>query len=208
MRPVRAAIASLTVSAALLFAAAPRLYLASQPDQLAFRRWFTFLAESRYYTHKPLREIDTCAALVRWSFREALLPHNAHWARATELPLFPAMPSVQEITPGDVSFPDATAIQRNETWFVSRDLSSAQPGDLLFFKTGPAAPEHVMIYIGRSQIVPSARQWIVYVSDSGRKVERASVEDTLASWPAEWKAAPRNSSFLGVWRFNILHGAE
>lgn len=115
------------------------------------------------------------------------------------------MPSVEEAADRELEFADASALQRAETWFVSRDLARAKPGDLLFFKTG--ALEHVMIYIGASQIVPSARKWIVYVVD-GRRVERASVQDTLASWPAEWRADASNSSFLGVWRFNILRDSE
>ena len=209
MRPVRAAIASLLVSAALITAAAPRLYLASPVDRQAFRRWFTFMAESRYYAHKRVREIDDCAALVRWAFRQALMPHDTVWARATDLPIFPAMPSVHEAAwAGEFGHADASALQRNETWFVSRDVATATPGDLLFFEAASDSAEHVMIYVGASQIVPSSRKWVVYLADAGREMEKVPLDALLAFPSADWRPQSENPHFLGVWRFNLLRDSH
>ncbi len=60
------------------------LRLHDPADRAAFRRWFTLLAESQYYRGKTLpAEIDDCAALLRFAYREALREHDAAWAHAT-----------------------------------------------------------------------------------------------------------------------------
>jgi uncharacterized protein YfaT (DUF1175 family) len=195
----------LMVCTALVSAAVPRLCLSSPVDRQAFRRWFSFMAESRYYAHKRVREITDCAALVRWSFREALMPHDTAWARSTELPIFPAMPSVQDAPwTGEFRRADASALHHNETWFVSRDIRAALPGDLFFFERAGDSTEHVMIYIGASQILPSAGKWVVYLADSGRAVEKVTVESLLSSSSGDLRPETENPRFLGVWRFNLL----
>jgi uncharacterized protein YfaT (DUF1175 family) len=208
LRLVRAAFVALLVSAALVSAAAPRLYLSSPVERQAFRRWFAFMAESRYYTHKRVREITDCAALVRWSFKEALMPHDFAWARTTDLPIFPSMPSVQDSAwARKFGRADASALHQNETWFVSRDVRSALPGDLLFFEGAADSAEHVMIYIGASQILPSSRTWVVYLADQGRHVEKVTVDSLLSSTYGDWRPGAENPRFLGVWRFNLLRDA-
>jgi uncharacterized protein YfaT (DUF1175 family) len=53
-------------------------------DAAAFRQWFTFLAESQFYrkTSDLPKEIDDCAALLRFAYREALREHNAPCRRS------------------------------------------------------------------------------------------------------------------------------
>src|SRR5215469_9717309 len=63
------------------------LRLHDPADRLAFRRWFTLLAEAQFYQGKPQAEIDDCAALLRFSYREALRAHDASWSRAMALPV-------------------------------------------------------------------------------------------------------------------------
>jgi hypothetical protein len=208
LRPVRAAIAACLVCAAVVSAGAPHFYLSSPVDRQAFRRWFAFMAESRYYAHKRVREITDCAALVRWCFREALMPHDTAWARSTDLPIFPAMPSVQDAAwTEEFGRADASDLHHNETWFVSRDIRSALPGDLLFFEAAGDSAEHVMIYIGASQILPSSRNWVVYLADRGREVEKVTVDSLLSSSYGDWRPEVENPRFLGVWRFNLLRDA-
>src|SRR5580704_14707257 len=62
------------------------LRLHDPADRLAFRHWFTLLAESQYYRGKSLPpEIDDCAALLRFAYREALREHDAAWAHGVAL---------------------------------------------------------------------------------------------------------------------------
>ena len=63
------------------------LRLHDPADRLAFRRWFTLLAEAQYFRGRALpAEIDDCAALLRFAYREALRQHDAAWAHAMALP--------------------------------------------------------------------------------------------------------------------------
>ena len=53
------------------------LRLHDPADRAAFRRWFTLLAEAQYYRgHNSPTEIDDCAALLRYAYREALRQHD------------------------------------------------------------------------------------------------------------------------------------
>src|SRR5438874_1587159 len=76
------------------------LRLDSESDRRAFRHWFTFLAESQYY-REPRRvpkEINDCAALIRFAYREALREHDGAWASALDLDAVPGEPPVAKFT--------------------------------------------------------------------------------------------------------------
>lgn len=60
-------------------------------------------------------------------------------------------------------FADAGTLQKFNTYFVSRDLQRARPGDLLFFRRSVEhMPFHTMIFIGKSQISGTAPAYVVY----------------------------------------------
>ncbi len=181
------------------------LRLHDPADRAAFRRWFTLLAESQYYRSKAVPEIDDCAALLRFAYREALREHDAVWARSMSLPAPASAVDVEQYqypyTPlaaslfrvrggafqiGDLSdgafaqFADVDTIRRYNTFYVGRDFSRARPGDLLFFRQdGPKMPFHAMIFLGRSQVEPGNQPFVIY--------------HTGPSWEFAW----RNSSLLG-----------
>lgn len=212
------------------------LRLDDEADQVAFRSWFTFLAEVQYFTPAAQRpsEIVDCAALVRYAYREALRRHDANWAATAQLPLVPPIESVQKYNfpripvgpalfrvragpfqPADLSngafaqFANAEALRRFNTFFISRDVSRAKPGDLLFFRQ-PAIqmPFHTMIFIGMSQVEQSKARFIVYDTgpDRGRsgEIRRLTVEELLHYPDPRWQPRSTNPSFLGVFRWNIL----
>jgi len=153
------------------------LRLHDAADRAAFRRWFTMLAEAQYLQPTNEREVDDCAALLRYSYREALRQHDAAWARANVLPAAPRASDVRQYqypyTPlgaslfrvrdgsfaaGDLNdgafaqFADAKTLWRYNSYFVGREIARARPGDLLFFRQeGHDLPFHAMIYLGLSQ---------------------------------------------------------
>jgi uncharacterized protein YfaT (DUF1175 family) len=214
------------------------LRLHDPADRLAFRHWFTLLAESQYYRAAPLPEIDDCAALLRFSYREAMRAHDAAWARAMALPApvsagdiqqyqYPYTPLAADLfrvksgtfTANDLrngafaQFADAETLWRHNTFSVGRSLGRARPGDLLFFRQdGGHMPFHAMIFLGHSQVEPGSEQFIVY--DTGPEgnskgiIKRLSVAE-LQNYPdARWRPIASNPAFLGVYRWNILRGGE
>ncbi len=150
-------------------------------DRTAFRGWFTMLAESQYYRGTRLPgEIDDCASLLRFSYREALRQHDSAWASGMSLPVparsgqvhqyhYPHTPlgaAIFRVRDGsfqdaDLStgmfaeFADAKTLWRDDTYSVGRDLGHARPGDLLFFRQSEGhITYHAMIFLGASQIEP------------------------------------------------------
>ena len=195
--------------------AAPIPHLDSATDRAAFRRWFTLLAESRYFTTNPNPEIADCAGLVRWAIRQALAPHDSAWAQTAGLDILPALPAILHPPPtpnlfriadtAAAQFADATTLRRYNTYFVSRDIAHAQPGDLLFYRQfDRQMPAHVMIYLGQSQLAPSPVKWIVYHTGPSGEVRKVAVAELLAHPSPEWRPVPGNANFLGCFRLNLL----
>ena len=166
------------------------LRLHDPADRQAFRRWFTLLAESQFYRGKSASpEVDDCAALLRFAYREALRTHDGAWAQAMALPApvasgeirqyqFPYTPvgaavfrvrggafAADDLHDGAFAeFADAETLWRRDTFSVGRDVRRARPGDLLFFRQDGAShmPFHAMIFLGRSQVEPGSEQFVVY----------------------------------------------
>ena len=142
------------------------LRLHSSTDRAAFRAWFTALADTAAALppdHLP-HEIDDCAALLRWCYRNALHAHDEAWLATMPFDVLPPIGSVEQYvypqtplgaglfrvrpgpyTSGDAApdssksaafaqFADAKTLWQRNTFFVSRDAHAARPGDLLFFR--------------------------------------------------------------------------
>ena len=209
------------------------------PTAAAFRRWFTLLAEAQYFRGPALpAEIDDCAALLRFAYREALRPHDAAWARAMALPVPASASDIQQYqypyTPlaaalfrvrggslqaddlrdgAFAQFADVETLWRHNTHLVGRGLSRARPGDLLFFRQdSQRMPFHAMIFVGPSQIELGNEPYVVYhTGPSGKtpgEMRRLSVAQLLNYPDARWRPISANPGFLGVYRWNILRGAD
>lgn len=213
------------------------LRLDDSADRDAFRRWFTFLAEIQYFTPPAQRpaEISDCAALLRYAYREALRLHDAKWSGASKLELIPALESVRKyqyphtplgpalfrIRPGPwrladlhsgafAEFADAETLQRWNTFFISREIGSAQSGDLLFYRrAGDRVTFHSMIFLGTSQVTPGPAQYVIY--DTGPddakagEIKRLSLDQLLHFPDPQWQPKPANPIFMGIFRWNILN---
>ena len=218
------------------------LRLDSPAARAAFRRWFTFLAEAQYFQPPESRpaEIDDCAALIRYAYRESLRAHDSAWASSARLPLVPAFDSpgkyeypytplgaaLFRVAPGPfravdlrlasfAQFADAKTLWRYNTHLVSRDLTRAEPGDILFYRQlHPAEPDtyHSMIFLGPSQIRPDGATYVLYHTgpqDGGPGELRRLTIDQLRRFPEpEWRPDSENPRFLGVYRWNILKNAQ
>jgi len=212
------------------------LRLDEDRDQTAFRQWFTWLAEAQYFQGPSARpaEITDCAALVRYAYREALHGHDSGWANSVRLPVMPAFDSVAKYQypftplgaalfrtrPGPfrgedlangafLQFADTQTLWRFNSHVASRDIERALPGDLLFFRQeSDHLTFHAMIYLGKSQLRPDGKRYVLYHtgptgSDPG-EIRRLTVDELMRFPQAEWRPIRDNTSFLGVARWNIL----
>ncbi len=203
-------------------------------DREAFRQWFTFLAEIQLYRKNLPVEINDCAALLRYAYREALHTHDSTWSALARLPVLPPnLPDVQKyaypftalqanlfrVRPGpfrasDLSdgafqqFADAQTLQRFNTHFISRSLEQARPGDLLFFRQGGSLAFHSMVWLGPSHFDESTQRYVVYhtgpIGAHAGEIRRLTVPELLHHPEPRWRPLEGNSNFLGVYRWNIL----
>jgi uncharacterized protein YfaT (DUF1175 family) len=205
------------------------LRLHTAEDQKAFRDWFTLLAEraAEQPPDKLPPEIDDCAALLRYSYREALRSHDEQWLAGQDNEGSWAIPSVRQyqypetplgsslfrvrpgsFIPGDLKdgsfaqFADARTLMTLNMHFISHNLDAARPGDLIFYRQlEQNSPYH-------SMIVGQHADWVVYhtgpIGRSKGEMRRVTIEDLLHHPDARWRPSPVNSNFLGVYRWNIL----
>lgn len=206
------------------------LRLHTAADRSAFRAWLTTLADTAAALppHDVPKEIDDCAALLRWCYRNALHAHNEAWLQTMPFKTLPPLDSVAQYvypetqlgaglfrvsegayTAADstngsfAQFADARTLWQRNTFFVSRDLRAARPGDLIFFRQlEQNSPYHSMILTG------AAHDWVVYhtgpIGSGPGEIRRMAVGDLLNHPDARWRPLPGNSNFLGVYRWNIL----
>jgi uncharacterized protein YfaT (DUF1175 family) len=133
------------------------LRLHTAQDRQAFRGWFTSIAKAQADQPKLPAEIDDCAALLRFAYREALHAHDETWlsSHPTVAPLtsirqyvYPQTPlgaNLFRIRPGPflpqdlgngtfAQFADARTLMERNTYLIGRDFRLARPGDLIFYR--------------------------------------------------------------------------
>jgi uncharacterized protein len=219
------------------------LRLDSASDRDAFRAWFTLLAD--YESLRPAPELSTdirdCAGLLRYCYRNALHAHDESWFGEARVEGIPALPGIEKyqypFTPlhaalfrvkpgpyfpgeeksGFAEFADVETLIRFNTFFVSRNIQMAQPGDLLFYRQlDQNSPYHSMIFVGRSVLETplrtTDRDVAVYHTGPIHKhpgeIRRVSVADLLRHPSPRWRPLPGNNNFLGIYRWNILKEAN
>lgn len=164
------------------------LRLDSPADRAAFRRWFTEIAE--YQALRPdavPTEISDCAALLRYSYRNALHAHDTAWLQETGMaaiggasvgkyayPFTPLGASLFRVRTGGfraadlenksfAEFADASTLKERNTYFVGRDLREARAGDLLFYRQlEQHSPFHSMVFLGRSRLADAGEDVVAY----------------------------------------------
>jgi uncharacterized protein YfaT (DUF1175 family) len=216
------------VATALAFVAASavlsaQVRLADESDRAAFRAWFVLLADAQF--ERPTDDVKDCAALVRHAVREALRTHTPEWVRRSGLPFAPQFADVRSAPragaaglplflvantpPKYAEFADAKTLIQLNARSQGRDTRALRAGDLLYFhQPGQQEPDHLMVFVGRSQFEADGDDWVVYHTgplDGGpgevRKVRLA----TLAQHPApRWRPLTSNPHFVGVFRLALL----
>jgi uncharacterized protein YfaT (DUF1175 family) len=213
--------------------------LADESDRAAFRSWFVLLADAQFERTTP--DVIDCAALVRHAVREALKAHTPEWMREAGLPFTPRFADVRSrprptprgwplfrvLDGGETKyaeFADARTLIRLNSRSLGRSAQALRPGDLLYFhQPGQQAPDHVMVFVGRSHFEPDGDDWVVYhtgpadggpgdpstSSGSSRAKSRGEVRkvrlSTLMQHPSpRWRPVAGNPRFVGVFRLDSL----
>ncbi len=218
------ALLALALMAATAATSQAQVRLADESDRAAFRSWFVLLADAQF--ERPTAEVTDCAALVRFAMREALRAHTPAWAHRVALPFVPQFPDVRSapqardgslplfrVSHGasatHAEFADARTIVGLNAIPVGRDVTRAQPGDLLYFRQdGQSQPDHLMVVVGRSLFDREGQDWVVYhtgpsAGDPGevRKVRLATLNRHPA---ARWRPVAGNAAFVGVFRLRAM----
>jgi len=214
------------------------LRLDSVTDRQAFRHWFTAIAEHEAFAGSKLpTEINDCAALLRYTYREALRRHDSAWAKNANLgelsaaadvakyqyPYTPVGSQVFRIQEGSFAAPDLTdgtfaefadvkTLVMYNAQFISHDVHRALPGDLIFYRQFEQhSPFHSMIFIGNSSFGPGD-DWVVYhTGPDGSwpgEIRMVQLSSLLTHPDPRWRPLPGNRNFLGVYRWNILREAK
>jgi uncharacterized protein YfaT (DUF1175 family) len=135
-------------------------------------------------------EINDCAALIRYAYREALRVHDTAWAQEAKLAVVPAFGLPRKSTttrtrrltaglfrvrPGPFQAADSvgrgriSAVRRRQDFAAlqharssAAELAGAQPGDLLFFRQQTShVTYHGMIYLGApARCNPDGRSYV------------------------------------------------
>jgi uncharacterized protein len=119
------------------------------------------------------------------------------------------------LAPGDLSggafaqFADVGALLHYNTFFVSRDVRAARPGDLLFYyQPGQSEAYHSMLFVGRSYFQPQSADWVVYhtgdIDGGPGQIRELEVQSLMQHPDPRWRPLAANPRFLGVYRFEIL----
>lgn len=194
------------------------LALRDAADREVFLGWFTFLAEAMFHretTDLP-REINDCASLVRFAYREALRNHDGRWAADLGLEGVPPLGSVRQynypLTPTKAAlfrvgqgafaeFADAKTLMRYNAQLVGRNVRGAEPGDVLFyFQSGIQSPYHLMVRVDSGRVVYHTGP----IDGRPGEMRRPTVEELLRHPEPRWRPIAGNPSFVGVYRWNIV----
>ena len=205
-----------------------RAELSDRADREAFRRWFTAIAEAQFYAPDGRwAEVHRdCAGLIRFAYKEALRKHDQEWLKGVgylHRPVqrdvrrynYPGVPVLGErvfrarpgtYRPGDDIDKDFSAaasarvLWEHNTVFLGKELQSARPGDLLFFRDPEhhSSPMHSMILLdGR----------LVY-HNGENDVRLVTVAELNSHRDDRWHVRRDNPHFLGFYRWKILEGGR
>ncbi len=216
------------------------LHLHAPEDRAAFRAWFVAIAEQEAALpdDKLPTEIDDCAALLRFAYRESLVQHDDRWLAAQPDPShFTSLVSIAQYhypqTPLGLNL-----FRVAPGPYVAADLSKSGPAGGAFAQFADA---HALLALNtylvsrtvrtalpgdllffrqleqnsqyHSMVIAGAHaDWVIYhtgpIGKQKGEIRRVSIEDLLHHPDARWRPAPGNTNFLGVYRWNLLHDGD
>ncbi len=179
---------------------------------------------------RDLPEITDCASLLRYSYRESLRAHDDRFYAQFPPETMPSLPNIQQwaypntplaaglfrtrpgpFTAADLNpqqpafaqFADAKTLYTLNAHRISRNISAARAGDLIFYRLLESDSQyHSMIFTG------TKAEWVVYhtgpIDKHRGEMRRVLLSDLLHHPDPRWRPTAQNPNFLGVYRWNIL----
>ncbi|HCZ06843.1 MAG TPA: hypothetical protein DHV12_06920 [Thermotogae bacterium] len=189
-----------------------------------FREWVRTIGYTIALQPERFEEtITDCAALVRFTFVEALKKHDLGWFERfnplvtfSEKDLSRCYPDINIIgvnvfRTGEDSFhtfADSLHLLQYNLFFVSRNLKDALPGDVLvyFHPAGHTMPYHTMVYLGE---YIDGESYVIYhtgpsENDKG-SIKVVKADTLLYRAPQQWRASELNPYFLGIFRWSMIY---
>jgi uncharacterized protein YfaT (DUF1175 family) len=119
------------------------------------------------------------------------------------------------LAPGDLAngafaqFADVATLLHYNTFFISRDVRAASPGDLFFYyQSNQNEAYHSMLFVGPSYFQPQGADWVVYhtgdINGRAGQVRELEVRSLMQIPDPRWRPLASNPRFLGVYRFELL----
>ncbi len=178
----------------------------------AFQAWMLRIISAQIERGpSPRWQHRDCAGLVRFAVNEALTVHDAKWLRANGIPTDRQLPPELALRPAQAAlrnrwvqtggavgnYVSAMALVHHNSRPIARELTQAQPGDLLFFDQGDE--QHLMVWMG-SRI--AYHTGTVTSNDNGL---RSVHVQQLKTWKdTRWQPAVDNPNFAGIFRLAFL----
>ena len=198
--------------------------LLSENSRKNFTARFVRIAETQFLKESPAwkKSQRDCAGLVRFAYRESLKLHDSAWTLKTGITDTKDLPQINEFSYPEIpllgvkifktsegeaddittfgEFADAATLMRLNMDFISKDLSHAERGDVLFFciNSGNSFSYHTMIITEKN---PEIR--LIYHTGENGLVKR--VDSAYLSESPVFRPAESNKNFLGAFRFKIIH---
>ncbi|QBE62461.1 DUF1175 family protein [Pseudoduganella lutea] len=184
----------------------------TQAQTRAFQAWMLRIVSAQVERGpSPRWQHRDCAGLVRFAVNEALAVHDARWLRANGIGTDRRLPPELNLTPAQAAlrnrwvqsdgkvghFVTAIALVQNNSRFVSRELSMASPGDLLFFDQGDE--QHLMVWMGARIAYHTGT---VTPMDNGLRT--VDVQQLTMWKDTRWQPTVDNPNFAGVFRLSFL----
>ncbi len=201
--------------------------LRDEGEREAFRKWFVAILEQQLEAPSPAWEPAQrdCAGLLRFAFREAWGAHDEAWRLQVGFtqpfqgrsPKSGPWKGVFLTDEGWQPFARGSQLRLHNCVFLSRDVTSASPGDLLFFSRPGArlSPDHAMAVVrpdadGMPMLLyhtgPEAPASGALPSrgSHGGEVRRVRFDELMQHPNPDFRPHPDNPAFLGVYRWRVM----
>lgn len=176
-----------------------------------FRSWFVRIIEEQLRQGPSPKWVQRdCVGLIRFASREAFKEKDRTWYHShgfSNRPLPPELkiPGSERIKLSQWKLNDGSGSQyisamgliQNNTFFISKDVNQARPGDFLFFDLGDS--QHLMVWMGKFVAYHTGT-----VTKNDQGLRQVDIEKLFAWKDSRWRPKQNNPNFIGIFRLGFL----